>query len=349
MLVDSPEYASLSAVRAVIPEECYQRSRLRSAISVARDGALYLAVIAALVLVDTWWLAAPLVILAGLVVSAMFIIGHDAAHQSLFEGRRANRVVATVMMLPSLHVHEAWVLGHNRVHHGYTAQQGMDFVWHPITPTEYLTMSRLERLRHRLEWSWAGAGAYYLRGVWWEKMIRFTPPGRNARNVQRDKAIVAAWFVGASAAAAAAGWGRGGAAGAAVMWLKLVGGPFLVFTQIIGWTVYVHHIDPDIRWWPRRQWSRWRGQVEATTILRIPRLLNVFFHHIFVHVPHHVDMRLPWYRLPRAAAALHAAFPEFVAQRRFRLRDYVRSVRRCKLYDFEHGRWLTYAQARQSS
>jgi len=61
-----------------------------------------------------------------------------------------------------------------------------------------------------------------------------------------------------------------------------------------------------------------------------------------VHSPHHVDMRIPCYRLADAARSIAAEFPEHVDQRALRLSDYVRSVRACKLYDFERGQWLGY-------
>jgi len=43
---------------------------------------------------------------------------------------------------------------------------------------------------------------------------------------------------------------------------------------------------------------------------------------------------------------LHGArYGEVLHERPYRLRDYLRTTRRCKLYDFEGGRWLTYAEA----
>jgi len=118
--------------------------------------------------------------------------------------------------------------------------------------------------------------------------------------------------------------------------------PFLVFVQVIGWTVHVHHIGPEIRWWTRAEWTRRRAQTESTTVLRVPAVLNVFFHNIFVHVPHHVDTRIPWYHLPAAAAAIDRALPGVVVDRPFRVRDYLASTRACKLYDFDAGAWLQY-------
>ena len=70
---------------------------------------------------------------------------------------------------------------------------------------------------------------------------------------------------------------------------------------MIGSVVHVHHIQPDIRWYPRREWTKFRGQMEGTTILRAPRGFDLFFHSIFVHIPHHVDMRIPFYGLEPAA------------------------------------------------
>lgn len=64
--------------------------------------------------------------------------------------------------------------------------------------------------------------------------------------------------------------------------------------------------------------------MESTTVLRMPRVLNVFFHNIFVHVPHHVDTRVPWYRLPAAAAAIETSFPGTVIDKPFSVKDFVR-------------------------
>jgi omega-6 fatty acid desaturase (delta-12 desaturase) len=65
-----------------------------------------------------------------------------------------------------------------------------------------------------------------------------------------------------------------------------------------------------------------------------------------VHVPHHVDMRVPMYHLEEAADAIEAAFPGTVIDKPLRFRDFVANSRACKLYDFDAGRWLTYAEGR---
>jgi omega-6 fatty acid desaturase (delta-12 desaturase) len=170
-------------------------------------------------------------------------------------------------------------------------------------------------------------------------MVRFDPPQRWARKIRRDQAIVGAAALLVLAALVAAN----GAAGI-WLWVKVVVIPFLLFCQAIGWVVHVHHIQPHIRWWTRREWNRFRGQVEGTTILWGPPGWDLLFHWIMVHIPHHVDMAIPCYRLPEAARAIAAAHPDEVDQRPIRVRDYLASTKACKLYDFEAGHWVPYPE-----
>ena len=187
-----PRTQSLNDVRAVIPAECYEPSRAKGVLALVQAALLYLVPLALLALTDTWWAVLLLWMAAGLAVAGLFVLGHDASHGALFRSRRANRAVAVACMVPSAHVEAAWNLGHNRIHHGYTTREGFDFVWHPVTVEEYAEMSKLERLRHRLEWSALGSGAYYLRVVWWEKMWRFAATGKHAPAIRRDKRALGA-------------------------------------------------------------------------------------------------------------------------------------------------------------
>ena len=338
---------SLNAVRDIIPARCYQRSARRATVALAQAWLLWAVPVVALVFTDTWYFVAPLWLLAGFAVAGLFVLGHDASHGALLDSRPANRLIAQLCMAPSAHVEAAWDLGHNRIHHGYTTREGFDFVWHPLTPAQYRELGTMAKLQHRLEWSWIGSGAYFLRSVWWDKMWRYNAPGKRRNAIIRDKTTLTVAMVLALGGAATFGALTGGLVAAFWVPVKLFVVPFLLFVHIIGWTVYVHHVDPTIRWWPRKEWSQFRGQMESTTILRMPRLLNrLWFHNIFVHVPHHVDARIPFHQLPAAAAAIAEHYPDTVRSGRISLRHYLHTAKTCKLYDFEQGRWLPYAAAR---
>ncbi len=339
---------SLKPVLDVVPPEAYENPTWKGLAYFARDAAIYLATLAALIWFSNPLIVAPLLVLSGLAISGLFVVAHDAAHGALFRSKRLNSVIGHVAMLPSWHVYEGWVLGHNRIHHVYTVRQGFDFVWHPYTVEEYRAMGRLGRLRHRIEWSWVGAGLYYMREVWWNKMVVGKPPARWVRSIRRDRWIVGVFVVLAAAGLGWLGWLQDGTAwGVVWMIFRTLVAPFLIFSFIIGSFVHVHHIHPEIRWWKRREWTKFKGQMDGTTILRMPRGFDFFFHWIMVHVPHHVDMRIPMYNLDAAAEAIKASFPDVVRDEPLRFRDFMANSRQCKLYDFDEGRWLTYAAARK--
>lgn len=343
-LGDKP--GSLLPVIRVIPAEAYENPTWKGLAYFGRDLLVYVLVLAGLLAFDHPLIVAALWVLSSLVISALFIVGHDAAHEALFTSRRLNSVVGHLAMLPSWHVFEGWVLGHNRVHHKYTVRQTMDFVWHPYTAEQFAEMSGFQRLRHKLEWSWLGSGVYYTREIWWHKMMVGKPPARWVKPIRRDRWITFAWIVGTCLLAGGVGFAKyGSLIGAIWLPIKMLVIPFLAFNYVIGSIVHVHHIQPTIRWWPRREWTKFRGQMEGTTILRVNPGMNFFFHWIMIHIPHHVDVRIPMYNLELAGDAIKAAFPDVVHDERLRFRDFVRNTRTCKLYDFEHGEWMSYDEA----
>lgn len=131
-------------------------------------------------------------------------------------------------------------------------------------------------------------------------------------------------------------------AGVAWVWGTVFAVPWLLWNVLIGWTVYLHHIDPSIAWSRRGRWSKLRGQLDGTTTLDMPRWVDLLSHNVFHHVAHHVDPRIPFYHLPAASRALRARFGATIRSRRYDLRDYARITRRCKLFDFDRERWVIY-------
>ena len=139
-------------------------------------------VLAVLVAVSNVAAVLALEVVMALVVSALFVVGHDAAHGALFSSKRMNSTVAHLAFLPSFHVYEGWILGHNRVHHPYTVRRAT---------TSCGTPSRPRSSPH-----WAGGGGpstassgpgslrrLLAHQVWWKKMmVGGTPPGGSRRS-----------------------------------------------------------------------------------------------------------------------------------------------------------------------
>ncbi len=102
-------------------------------------------------------------------IGRLFIIGHDACHQSLTPHRELNKVLGRIAFLPSLTPYSLWDTGHNVVHHGYTNLKGVDFVWTPLTAAEFEALSPMQRLLERAYRSGWAPGLYYMIEIWWKR------------------------------------------------------------------------------------------------------------------------------------------------------------------------------------
>ena len=114
---------SLKPVIDALPESVYENPTWKGMAYFARDAAMYVGLLAALVFVSNIFAVAGLEIVMALVVSGLFIIGHDSAHGALFSTKKMNATIGRIAFLPSFHVWEGWILGHNRVHHAFTVRE----------------------------------------------------------------------------------------------------------------------------------------------------------------------------------------------------------------------------------
>ena len=334
---------SLKDVISIIPAKCYENPAWKAFVYILGDSILYCLAMYALAITDNPLLLVPLWALAGLSVSALFILGHDASHGALFKSKGLRDYLGRLLMLPTFHAYSAWGLGHNRVHHSFTIKHEKDFVWHPLTVDEYRGLSWFGKLKHRLEWSAFGPGIYYLFEIWWKKMIYYRPPTKMLKSINEDRRAVLYFALFTIFLALVIGKAMDVSVIYSVwVWVKMLIIPWMVFNYIIGATVHIHHIQPDIPWHSHDRWNKFKGQVQGTTNFRVPLFLNIFFHNIFIHIPHHVDPRIPFYNLPLAAEAIKEHFKLSVRDNPMRLSTYWQATRLCKLYDFEREIWLNY-------
>lgn len=321
-----------------------QRATSWPVLLLAVDYALLLAALAGAVLAQAWWLRLLCGLAAGFVTGRLFILGHDACHQSLTPHRRLNHWLGRIAFLPSLTPYSLWEVGHNVVHHGYTNLKGFDFVWAPHTPEEYAALTRTQRALDRVYRSGWAPGLYYLLEIWWKRMFF---PSREQMPTRRRVFLLDNLLVTAFALLWVAGVALLAHFTARALLPSLLAGvlvPFLFWTAMIGFVVYVHHTHPAVQWHADRgEWSRAQPFVSTTVHLTFPLSLGSLVHHIMEHTAHHVDMSIPLYRLKQAQAKLEHMLPGRIIVQRFSWRWYFDTARRCKLYDFARGGWTDYA------
>jgi acyl-lipid omega-6 desaturase (Delta-12 desaturase) len=320
------------------------RTTLYPALLLVFDYALLLAFVAGAVLWDSVGLRVACGLAAGFVIGRLFIIGHDACHQSLTPHRRLNQWLGRIAFLPSLTPFSLWEVGHNVVHHGYTNLKGFDFVWAPLTPEEFARLTPLQQRMDRIYRSGWAPGLYYLVEIWWKRMFF---PARKLMPTRRrvfvlDNLLVSGfallWIAGLASLAHATGQ--------RLLPVLLTGFvvPFLFWTAMVGFVVYVHHTHPEVHWHADRvAWARSQPFVSTTVHLTFPAGIGAALHHIMEHTAHHVDMTIPLYRLATAQHKLEEMMPGRIIVQPFSWRWYFDTARRCKLYDFERDTWTDYA------
>jgi omega-6 fatty acid desaturase (delta-12 desaturase) len=284
--------------------------------------------------------------LIGLQIARLFVLGHDACHQSLFSNRALNRWVGRLLFLPSLTPYSLWEVGHNLGHHVYTNLRGMDYVWTPFSKAEFDALSKSRRAFERFYRSGFGYGAYYLIELWWRKLFFASRAEIATRRpdflVDSMAALVFGliWIAALITAAAATQQNA-----AVLVFLGFVL-PFLLWGWLMGAVIYLHHTHPMLAWYDDiDEWEAARDQGCSTVHIQFAHKLGRILNNIMEHPAHHLDVRIPLYNLEAANRSLPQR-SQIVQPLSFR--SIADCIARCKLYDYGAQYWTDF-DGRQTS
>ncbi len=322
-------------------------SDLRAVALLALDLALFAAAMTFTVIAEHVALKLCGGALVGLAIARLFIIGHDACHQCFVSNRDWNRRIGWLAFLPSLTTYSLWEAGHNLGHHVYTNLRGRDYVWTPMSKADFDALSPFGRAMERFYRSGFGYGAYYLVELWWKKL--FFPsatemPGRRPVH-RRDSFIVgmfaAMWVAALAVAAQLLGQSILIMIVMAFIW------PLALWSLIMGAVIYFHHTHPDLAWYDDANlWESKRDGVSTTMHITFPARLGWMLNNIMTHPVHHLDVRIPLYRVEAAQKALEGVT---VLEQPLTLKYIIDCTRRCKLYDYDARRWMDFSGRYTSS
>jgi omega-6 fatty acid desaturase (delta-12 desaturase) len=239
----------------------------------------------------SYWLSLILAIPAAGFLVRLFMIQHDCAHGAFFRHRAINDWVGRVIGVATLTPYDYWKRTH-AAHHassGNLDRRGMGDV-STVTVREYLAMNWRERLGYRLYRHPAimfGLGPAYL----------FILQHRAPFGLMRG----AGWSPWISTMATNAGIA---AIVALLAWLIGIG-PFLaihlpiaVLAASIGvWLFYVQHQFEETAWAHEPAWSHPEAALHGSSHYDLPLVLRWFTANIGVHHVHHLNSRIPFYRL----------------------------------------------------
>jgi len=298
----------------------------------------FLATCAAMYLLSdvSGWLFLGLAPLAAGFLVRIFIIQHDCGHMAFFRGPRANNALGFACSLMTLTPYRSWRRQHAG-HHGTWndldhRESGADIYSSCLTVAEYRALPPLRRLWHRTTRHPIVANILVPPVVF---IGLFRVPFDTPKTWRHERRSV---FVTDLALAAMIG-GLGLLVGfGAVAAVQL---PVMALAAIIGVFLFsVQHRGETVAWARHNDWDAASASLQGSTFLRLSAILQWFTGNIGYHHVHHLNPRIPNYRLQDC----HEAIPALRSVPPLTLRGGFRAIRFI-LWDEERSRMATVSQA----
>lgn len=332
------------ALRAIAP---YAKSSTAAGLGFFfYDFGLYWAGVAGALFLPELWMQVVAATVAGLKLVSLKTLGHDAAHNCLVKGKRLNWLLGVIVYAPCLYNYRMWVYDHHVGHHPHTNGPIKD-TYTPFTKAEYDAlpkwrqwMERLYRGPNVLGWA-----LYYLVERWWDMKLfpRSHMPAQHRKAAWPHFYFLLAYATAFLGALAAAPLYTSMSALEALLLVAVY--PFVVFMAFTGWGLYLQHTHPDVAWLRGTDEDNKvfydRGELLSVHWV-MPRWFGKLTHDVMDHPVHHLNPRVPCYRLRVAQAKLNELLGEHALVEKFTLRAFLDTHRKCKLYDFENHRWLDF-------
>jgi omega-6 fatty acid desaturase (delta-12 desaturase) len=250
-------------------------------------------------------LTLALAVPTGALLIRVFIVQHDCGHGSFFASRRANTIVGRVCSLATFTPYANWSRQHGLHHADWNNLDrtggGSDIYSACLTVSEYLALSPWQRFLYRLPRHPLIANVLLPPLVF---LLLYRVPFDTPRTWRRER-----WSVYLTNVALVCLFGS------LVVFLGwrevlIVHLPVMAVASILGvWLFSLQHRFETARWTAKSEWSFVPAALHGSSWFRLPRALhwltgNIGFHHV-----HHLNPRVPNYRLREAHEAVHALRP----------------------------------------
>ena len=320
-----------------------ERSTYLGVVIFLTDSVIYVCAIAGVIFLETFALKVICSVIAGFKISTLSVIAHDAAHASLTNNKMLNKVIGRLAFLPSYHNYSLWLIAHNKSHHQSTNIQGKNS-WSPLSKEEYDHLPGWRKHVEQFYRSPFGISFYYLVERWWKD--KFFPYKRlvtkNKSSYWLDFLFVASYMAAFLCMLIQIGTSLTHTSPIELIVLAFFV-PLVISSFMFGFTVYQHHTHENIPWFKlKEEKNKAVGVEEVTMCVKFPRWYNILGHNIMEHTAHHIDSRIPFYNLAKAQAVLDRMFGDERISINFSFKEFLSSMRKCKLYDYNNHLWLGF-------
>ena len=265
----------------------------------------------------------------------LFIIQHDCGHGAFFASARSSNAIGTAIGVFTLTPYQYWRRIH-AIHHatsGNLERRGFGDI-DTLTVREYLALGRWARLRYRL---YRNPLVLFGVGPAFHFIIKHRLPTLVPPSWKRERLSIHVTNVAVAATVTAMCFAVGPRS------FFLVQLPVTLLASSIGvWLFYVQHQFEDTYWEHEPAWDYVAAGIRGSSYYALPGPLRWLTGSIGLHHIHHLNSRIPNYRLKRA----FDENPELQRVTRLTLWQSLRCVF-YKLWDEEHRRLVGYGYVRR--
>lgn len=238
----------------------------------------------------SYWLTAVLIIPAAGFLVRLFIIFHDCGHGSFFKSKKANTTVGMIFGILAFTPYYKWHKLHMNHHAtvGNLDKRGAGDVW-TMTKEEYLAGSKWKKLKYRLyrhPVTMFGIGSLLVFLVM-NRLPKSEMTKKENLNVHFTNLALVVIFVLMS-------WAIG-------FWAFLIIQLSIMYIAAIAglWLFYLQHQYEDVSWVRSENWNYREIALEGSSFVKFPKLLQWFSGNIGFHHIHHINARIPNYKLEK--------------------------------------------------
>ena len=270
--------------------------------------------------------------MGGLLVR-FFIIQHDCGHGSFFRSRFANDMLGRAISLLTLTPYGNWRRAHAKHHatSGNLAKRGSGDIM-TLTVREYRALSPVKRFFYRLyrnPFVLLFLGPPYLFIISYRVPFGAPVPFREAwPGVVMLNAGLVAFY---------------GLLGPLVGWLNLLlilGPAVAIAAWAGGWLFFIQHQFEDTVWEKGEDWNFHSAAIRGSSYYVLPKILQWFTGNIGLHHIHHLNGKIPNYRLQECLDAS----PELKGMSRLTILESLKCVR-LALWDEDGRKLVSFRQA----
>jgi len=275
-------------------------------------------------------------VLAGLLILRMFVIFHDQQHHAILPNSRPAEWLMRIFGTYALSASSVWRSSHNHHHNHNSKLKGSHIGSFPImTKAQFLKSPKGKRraylfIRHPATILF---GYIFMFGYGMCLNPFFNSPKKHwdcllALVVHIAIGVALFWFGG---------------------WPALLLGqtlPHFIAHAIGSYLFYVQHNFPGVSFNDKAGWTYEKAALESSSFMQTNPIMQWFTANIGYHQIHHLNARIPFYRLPEAQKAL----PELQCSRKISLSpiDIYRCMR-LKVWDVESQRMIGWRELRAAT